>query len=104
MMIHTFPLLALSLVIYMILSFVLSGDAWYEVEALRWQLMSGDVWHISYGHVFLIFSMVLLFVELLRSTRGGGATTMNNALSVVVFIIALLLFISRPGYGNSTFF
>jgi lysylphosphatidylglycerol synthetase-like protein (DUF2156 family) len=53
--------------------------------------------------VFLLMSMVLLFVEVIRSTRSDGKSITNHALSVLVFVAALMLFISRPGYGNSAF-
>jgi hypothetical protein len=108
-MLQIFPLLLVSLLIYSALSFT-TGDAhaptmpWYEGQAFTVHMMSGDEWHINGGTVFIMFSMVLLFIELLRATRVGGASIMNHAFSVVVFVSALLLFITRRGYGNSTFF
>jgi len=100
-----FPLLAISLGVYALLN-MMSGpqNPWYLKVALNIQHMSGDVWHIRGGDVFLTFSMVLLFVEIVRSTRTSGESILNHALSVIVFIAAILLFFTRPGYGNSTFF
>jgi hypothetical protein len=105
-MLASFPLLAISLVIYAALSLTLEPGTmpWYDHEAVTIEMMSGDVWRIAAGHVFIGFSLVLLFVELLRATRSGGASIMNHALSVLVFIGALLMFISVQGYGNSIFF
>jgi len=54
--------------------------------------------------LFIGFSFVLLFIELLRSTRSGNASIMNHAFSVLVFIASLLLFVTQQGYGNSIFF
>jgi hypothetical protein len=82
----------------------LGSQPWYEAQAFSINMMSGDLWSISGGTVFIMFSMVLLFIELLRATSSGSASIMNHAFSVVVFVSALLLFITRPGYGNSTFF
>jgi hypothetical protein len=48
--------------------------------------------------------MLLLLLELLRSTRGGRASIFNHAFSVMVFIGTLLLFVTVKGYGNSVFF
>jgi hypothetical protein len=102
---QVFPLLALSLFIYVALGLATGdGTPWYDGEALAIDLMSGDKWHITGGHLFLTFSMMLLGVELLRATRVGANSIMNHALSVIVFISALLLFITRRGYGNSVFF
>lgn len=100
-----FPLLAISLVAYALLNLISStGNPWYLRETMSIRQMSGDVWHIRGGDVFLSFSMLLLFVEIIRSTRASGESIMNHALSVIVFVAAVLLFVSRPGYGNSTFF
>jgi hypothetical protein len=105
-MLQIFPLLAVSLGLYTIFSFATGGSPqpWYESEALAIPLMSTDLWHITGGHLFILFSMVMLFIEILRATRSGGASIVNHAFSVVVFVSALLLFITKRGYGNSTFF
>jgi len=103
-MLQIFPLLAVSLALYTVCSFAASGRPWYESEAFTIDLMSTDQWLITYGHLFILFSMVMLFIEILRATRTGGASVVNHAFSVVVFVSALLLFITKRGYGNSTFF
>jgi len=101
----SFPLLAISLGIFALLN-VISDPArpWYLRETLNIQQMSGDVWHVRGGDVFLSFCMILLFVEIIRATRTSGESIINHALSVLVFVAAILLFFTRPGYGNSTFF
>lgn len=107
-MYQMFPLLAISLVVFVILT--LTGAVgspampWYDVMFVELPMVSGDMWKVSWGDVFLLASMGLLFVELLRSTRTGSESIMNHALSVVVFVVALLLFIIVEGFGNSVFF
>jgi hypothetical protein len=102
----SFPLLAVSLILYVLLSVSLGveGAPWHERESLQVQLLSGDVWRISAGHLFIALTMVLLFIELLRATKSGSASLLNHALSVLVFVVALLMFITMRGYGNSLFF
>ncbi len=102
------PLLGISLIVYAILT--LTGavgtveQPWHEMLFVDLNLVSGETWRISFGDVFLLFSMGLLFVELLRATKTGSASIMNHAFSVVVFVVALLLFIIVKGFGNSVFF
>ncbi|MEY4575700.1 MAG: hypothetical protein RL701_403 [Pseudomonadota bacterium] len=105
-MLQSFPLLALSLALFTGASFVTSDpqSPWYHAEAFSIRMMSGDLWHVSTGDLFLVFSMSLLFVEILRATRSGGESIINHAFSVIVFVCALMLFLTKPGYGNSTFF
>lgn len=98
-----FPLLTVSLVIYTIAAF--SQEAgWTARELFEVPMVSNDVWQVTFGHGFIILSMGFLFVELLRATKTGTDSLVNHALSAIVFIIALLLFIVVPGYGNSVFF
>ena len=105
-MLASFPLLAVSLIIYVALDFTVTPDSppWYDVESVTMHMMSGDQWKISGGHLFIGLSFALLFIELLRATRNSGASIMNHALSVLVFIAAILMFITVKGYGNSIFF
>lgn len=105
-MLQSFPLLLISLLIYSALTFLFESNPspWYDAQSFSITLSSGDVWHLTAGHLFIGFSLTLLFVELLRSTRSGRASIMNHGLSVLVFIGALLMFISIRGYGNSIFF
>ncbi len=106
-MLQSFPLLALSFIVYAVIT-VLSGSnparPWYQTESMVVPLNSGDVWHISMGDLFIGFSFGLFFIELLRSTKAGRASLMNHGLSVIVFVAALLMFTAVKGYGNSIFF
>ncbi len=107
-MYQMFPLLAISLVVFAVLSLTGAADAggvpWYDVSFVNLPMVSGDQWTVTGGDVFLVGSMGLLFIELLRSTKTGSESIMNHALSVVVFVVALLLFIIVKGFGNSVFF
>jgi hypothetical protein len=103
---QTFPLLAVGLILFVLLNLFVSepGAPWYDLRCLDVKLISNDVWHIDAGDAFIMLALALLFVEILRSTKSGTASVMNHALSVLVFIIALMMFITVRGYGNSVFF
>ncbi|MDB4974725.1 MAG: hypothetical protein JWN48_3066 [Myxococcaceae bacterium] len=108
-MLQTFPLLALTLIIYVVVSLLqgavpAGGLAWYDLPSFELKLISGDLWAITAGDLFLGLSMVMLFIEILRATRSGSSSVLNHALSVVVFVVGLLLFITVKGFGNSVFF
>ncbi|WP_411819377.1 hypothetical protein ABFZ85_10900 [Hyphococcus formosus] len=104
-MYQMFPLLAVSLIVYAVLALTgAAGPLWYETIFVELPMVSGEIWSVSWGDVFLLASMGLLFVELLRATKTGSDSIMNHALSVVVFIVSLLLFIIVKGFGNSIFF
>jgi len=104
-MLQSFPLLALSLVGYALLNLINGHGShpWYEARAFNLELMSNDVWRVCFGDVFLLLSMVLLAIEIVRATRSDVKSITNHAFSAVVFIAATILFVAQPGYGNSTF-
>ncbi|MEQ8178725.1 MAG: hypothetical protein RIC52_17960 [Amphiplicatus sp.] len=107
MKLEIFPLLTISFVVYIVLSLVTperAGLAWHEWEVLTLPLYSGDNWTVRWGDVFLVGSMALLFVELVRATKTGSASITNHLLSFILFVFVLLAFILIPRFGNSVFF
>ncbi len=108
MALQVFPLLTISLIIYAVLTVTGMGGAqgapWHEIIVVNLPMYSGDVWRVTWGTVFLVGSVGLLFVELIRATKVGTASITNHLLSFLLFVVALLLFILAPGFGNSTYF
>jgi len=98
-----FPLLSLVLIAYNIAiftghSFTAGSDALLHVK-----LISGAVWDLGVHDVFLIGGLVLLFIELMKSTRAGVTVTLEHVLSMFVFICFLVEFLVVPGAGTDTF-
>ena len=107
MALQVFPLLTISLIIYATLTLTGmggNGTPWHELVVANLPMYSGDIWRLTWGTLFLVGSIGLLFVELVRATRVGAASITNHLLSFLVFVVALLLFILAPGFGNSTYF
>ena len=98
-----FPMLTFSLVAYAVVTLV-AGQGWIDAEMVTIQMISGNDWRIRAGDLFLMISLVFLFIEILRATKTGTDSLLNHALSAVLFVAALLLFITVSGFGNSIFF
>jgi hypothetical protein len=75
------------------------ADAW-----LRVPMASGVEWTIAFGDVMVLMALLLLFIELLKSTSTGTAAIFNHALSMLVFIICLVEFLLHPAFATSVFF
>jgi hypothetical protein len=67
-------------------------------------MASGAHWAIASGDLFVLLSMVLLFVELLKSTSTGTAAIFNHALSMLVFIVCLVEFLLGKSFATTPFF
>jgi len=61
-------------------------------------------WVVSFGDLLVLLSLLLLFIELLKSTSTGTAAIFNHALSMLVFIICLVEFLLHPAFATSVFF
>jgi hypothetical protein len=72
---------------------------WFNVP-----LPSGGTWHISPGDILLTVGLGLLFFEILKATRTGGASVIDHAFSMMVFVACLILFLIWDRAATSTFF
>lgn len=70
----------------------------------RVPMTSGASWSISVGDLILFLSLILLFVELLKSTSSQRVAIVNHALSMVLFVVCLVEFLLLPGFAGSVFF
>lgn len=61
-------------------------------------------WVVSFGDLLVLLSLILLFIELLKSTSTGTAAIFNHALSMLVFIICLVEFLLHPAFATTAFF
>ena len=75
-----------------------------ESPWLRVPMASGVEWIVTFGDVLILLSLLLLFIELLKSTSTGTAAIFNHALSMLVFIICLVEFLLHPAFATSVFF
>lgn len=95
------PLLAFVVVAYV--AFV-AGGADFTLTRFFVSMPSGTVWNISLGDMMLAFALFVLFFEVLKSTRTGGNSVVDHALSIMVFVACLILFLVWPPAGTSLFF
>jgi hypothetical protein len=109
---NVFPLILIPVLIYNIWAFgsTVGGaeaemvrahlqDAW-----LRVPMASGVEWIVTFGDVLVLISLILLFIELLKSTSTGTSAIFNHALSMLVFIICLVEFLLHPAFASTVFF
>ncbi|MEM9668937.1 MAG: hypothetical protein AAF950_08435 [Pseudomonadota bacterium] len=114
-----FPLLAIPVIIYNLMSLGVGADVEYfsasgnTVAPLLGQLhrvvmnigmIGGVVWEVTAGDFLIVLSIGLLFLEILKSTSTGTATIINHAVSMMLFIVCLVEFLLFADFATSTFF
>ncbi|HEV3241913.1 MAG TPA: hypothetical protein VGY14_01460 [Methyloceanibacter sp.] len=95
------PLLAFVVIAYV--AFAAAG-ADFVLTRFTVPMPSGGAWQISLGDMMLAFSLFVLFFEVLKSTRTGGNSVVDHALSMIVFVVCLILFLVWPPAATSLFF
>ena len=64
----------------------------------------GAVWTISMGDLIVFGSLLILFIELVKSTTSRRVVIINHSLSMVLFIVCLVEFLLFRAFATSAFF
>ena len=100
------PLLIVPFLVYNVVAFLFLGGnpaGWNNV-ILSVAMVSGTPWQVSLGDLLLAASLVLLFFELLKSTRIGTVSIVEHMLSMIVFVLFLIEFLLIGAASSSVFF
>jgi hypothetical protein len=101
-MIASIPLLAFIVAAYTALALVV--PIWLDSVLFILPLLSGAALPFRGGDLLLVMSLLLLCIEIYRSTSSSSAAILNHVLSLVVFIIALIELLVMPQMAGMTFF
>src|SRR5674476_998388 len=80
-----FPLLLVPFAIYNIIAFLMPGVSWSSTLTTV-HLASGADWTMSAGDMLIVLAVLLLFGEVMKSTRIGMRTVVDHGLSLLLFI------------------
>jgi hypothetical protein len=86
-----------------LVAFVTPGVSWTAQLAVV-HMMSGQDWVLTWEDVLITFAILLLAVEIIKSTRIGLRTIIDHTLTMALFIAMLVEFLLAPQVGTSTFF
>lgn len=103
-MLALFPLMIIPFVVYNLILISGSGVAMLAQSVLSVTMMSGGVWTMNVGELLIVGSLVLLFFEIMKSTRTSNASVLDHLLSTFVFVAFLVQFLLVGGAATSVFF
>src|SRR5437870_3289107 len=95
------PLLIIPFALYNIIAYLLNTD--FHQTVMSVPLLSGHVMDVSTGDVLLLFGVLLLYVEILKSTRFSTKAIVDHVLSIILFIVMIVEFIVAEKAATSTF-
>ena len=110
-MFAAFPLLALPVLLYNLVLLSMKGglratDAAIQLAQPMFtiHMTSGGAWPVSLGDLFLGAALVVMFIELLKSTNSRNVAIINHSLSMILFVACLVEFLLLKGFSTSVFF
>lgn len=102
------PLMLVAVILYNLLALVHLYDADTTLAMLNASfdvpMFSGHAWKLSLSDFIIVISISLLFVEVVKATRTEATEVINHALSMLVFVVCLVEFITLPAFADSAFF
>ena len=98
-----FPLLLVPFAIYNIIAFLMPGVSWSSTLTTV-HLASGADWTMSCGDMLIVLAVLLLFGEVMKSTRIGMRTVVDHGLSLILFLGMLVEFLLVKQAASATFF
>ena len=98
-----FPLLLIPFAVYNMIAFLTPGVSW-TAAVTTVHMMSGQDWVLTWEDLLIGFSILLLWIEIIKSTRLGMRSVMDHLLAMALFIGMLVEFLLVKQAGTSTFF
>ena len=110
-MFETLPLLVLPVVGYNLLVLALvpgarhgSADARMSEALFHVPKETGHLRSVTLGDLVVLVSLLILFVELLKSTGSRHIAIINHSLAMLLFIACLVEFLLFRAFATSAFF
>jgi hypothetical protein len=100
------PLLIIPFILYNLALIGVLGtasDPWRD-EIFTAAMISGGVWTMTLGDILVVIALVLLFIEIVKSTGTSNASIIDHILSTALFVAFLIEFLLVPGAEHSVFF
>ncbi len=98
-----FPLLLIPFAIYNIIAFLMPGVSWTGAVTTV-HVVSGADWSMSTGDMLVVLGILVLFGEIMKSTRIGIRTVVDHGLSLILFLGMLVEFLLVKQCATATFF
>ena len=92
---RAFPITMLPVLAYALMALPLGHDAMLNhLNAPLFSVMlpSGADWAVTRGDALLMFAAGCLFIEIVKATSSRKSVLVENALSVLAFTVALVVF------------
>jgi hypothetical protein len=99
-MVAAVPLLILVVGAYNFMALTGAGVDW---ELFRFVLPSGALLPFRFGDLLVTVGIILLYLEIWKSTRTDKGSIFDHLLSMILFVIVLIEFLLLESFGTSVY-
>ncbi len=103
-----FPFTIVSLVLYNLLAFVITGlipePTVWSTQVFSMSLFSGSLWILTWGDLIVVIGLAMLFVEILGAATLGRRAMLNHVISILVLLVYAVEFLVVGKAATSPFF
>ena len=106
-MLSLIPLMLIPLVLYNLIAMGFigsSGGTPFDAHFFSMNMMSGGTFTMTLGDLLFLISLILLFFEIIKSSRTSNASIIDHLLSTLVFVAFLVEFLLVKSAATSVFF
>ena len=104
MSIRAIPLIVIAFILYNIVILMGGGIGALDSTIFNMKLLSGGVWNFKVSDMLILITLILLFIEMMKSTYTTASTLIDHGLSMLVFIACGIEFLTVPQAATSVFF
>jgi len=104
MSLRSLPSIILAFILYNVVVFVAGSTDVLNNSLFELNMLSGGMWRFTVGDLIILFTLFLLFAELIKATYTSTSSLIDHGLSMVVFVACLVEFLLVPQAATSTFF
>jgi hypothetical protein len=107
MSLRALPLIVIPFIVYNVIALLggnVPADEIFRRPLFSLPMLSGASWTFSWSDLIILLTMLMLFVELIKSTYTASASLIDHGLSMLVFIACLVEFLVVPQAATSVFF
>jgi len=104
MSLRSLPSIILAFILYNVIVLVSGSTEVLSTSLFELNMLSGGLWRFTVGDLIILFTLFLLFAELIKATYTSTSSLVDHGLSMVVFVACLVEFLLVPQAATSTFF
>lgn len=104
MSIRAIPLIVIAFILYNIVALLGHGTEALDSTLFNMKLLSGGIWTFKIADLLILVTLILLFIEIVKSTYSTSSSLIDHGLSMLVFIACGIEFLTVPQAATSVFF